>query len=152
MRMPGFVNWPNAKKREAGREPIKAKVLAASERRYSLAELAHAFVMSATAGPTTAPANVNSDLSRGLAAAHWFDSLPPDAKNACLAEMLLVPNVVALADTSDAAPPPNWRTVLAACARSGAPDAYNLCCAWAQTSSRFDPRDFDTRFRSYCHD
>jgi hypothetical protein len=152
MRLPGFTNWPNAKKRAAGREPAKAKVLAASARRYSLGELAHAFVKAPTAGTTTARANVNADLSGGLAAPPWFNTLSPDDQNACLAEMLHLPNVVALADTSDGAPAPNWRTIMAACARSGAPDAYNLCRAWAQTSPRFDPRDFDTRYRSYCHD
>ena len=152
MRMPGFVNWPNAKKRAAGREPVKAKVLAASGQRYSLVELANAFAGEKAGAPVMASTNINADLSGGLATAHWFDSLPPDAKNACLAEMLQVPNVVALADTPDGAPSPNWRTVLAACARSGAPDASALCLAWAQTSPRFNPRDFDTRYRSYCHD
>ncbi len=152
MRMPGFVNWPNAKKRATGRKPVKAKVLSASGRTYSLAELAHAFVLPATIASVVAPATLNGDLSGGRATAHWFDGLAPDDKNACLAEMLQVPDVVALADTSDGASPPNWRTVLAACARSGAPNAYALCRAWAQASSRFDPRDFDNRYRSYCHD
>jgi hypothetical protein len=80
---------------------------------------------------------------------NWFERLSPEAKDACLAKMLQVPAVIALADTCDETPSPNWRTVLAACVRSGAPDAYSLCRAWAQTSERFDPDDFDVRWRSY---
>lgn len=152
MRLPGFMNWPNAKKRAAGREPVKAKVMAGSAQRYAMAELAHAFVKTATAKPTAAPARMNADLSGGLAAAPWFNTLSADDQNACLAEMLKLPNVVALADTSDGAPAPNWRTIVAACARSGAPNAYALCRAWAQTSPRFDPHDFDARYRSFVHD
>jgi hypothetical protein len=86
-----------------------------------------------------------------LSADRWFDRLPPEDQNACLSEMLQVPVVAALADTSDSAPQPNWRTILAACARSGAPDAYSLCRSWAQTSSRFDTADFDGRWRSYAN-
>lgn len=80
---------------------------------------------------------------------HWFDRLPSGEKDACLASMLQVSAVTELADMPDNAPSPNWRTVVAACARSGAPNAYNLCRAWAATSSRFDPDDFDLRWRSY---
>lgn len=92
---------------------------------------------------------VESNLVLNSSADHWFDRLSPDDKNACLAAMLQVPAVIALADTSDSTPSPNWRTVVAACARSGAPDAYNLCRAWAATSPRFAPDDFDLRWRSY---
>lgn len=80
---------------------------------------------------------------------HWFDRLSLDNKNACLADMLRVPLVISLADTPDSSPSPNWRTVLAACARSGAPEAYNLCRVWAQSSARFDQDNFDLRWRSY---
>ncbi len=151
MRLPGLVNWPNAKKQAAGRKPIKAKVLAATGRRYAITELAHAFVRSSSR-PSTASASLNADLSSGQVVTPWFKSLTADDQNACLAEMLGLPNVLALADTSDGAPSPNWRTIMAACARSGAPDAYALCRKWAETSSRFDPSDFDTRYRSFCHD
>lgn len=94
-------------------------------------------------------ANTEGHFADDPTATHWFDRLALDDKNACLAAMLQVPAVVALADLSDDAPSPNWRTVVAACARSGAPDAYGLCRTWAQTSSRFDPDDFDSRWRSY---
>lgn len=152
MRLPGLMNWPNAKKQAVGREPIKARVLAGSERRYAMTELANAFVKTATPKQTGASASMNADLSGGLGATPWFNTLSAGDQNACLAEMLSLPNVVSLADTSDGARTPNWRTVMAACARSGAPDAYALCREWAKTSSRFDPRDFDARYRSFCHD
>jgi hypothetical protein len=108
-------------------------------------------------GPAAAPrppaiaaaADLPSNLVFGQMGDHWFDRLSPDDKNACLAAMLQVPTVIALADTPDASPSPNWRTVVAACVRSGAPDAYNLCRAWAQTSPRFDADNFDLRWNSY---
>jgi hypothetical protein len=94
-------------------------------------------------------AGLPGDLMIQPARDNWFERLSPEAKDACLAKMLQVPAVIALADTCDETPSPNWRTVLAACVRSGAPDAYSLCRAWAQTSERFDPDDFDVRWRSY---
>jgi hypothetical protein len=94
-------------------------------------------------------AELPSNLVFGPSGDNWFDRLSSDDRNACIAEMLQLPAVIALADTPDSAPSPNWRTVMAACARSGAPGAYDLCRAWAQTSRRFNPDDFDTRWRSY---
>lgn len=99
--------------------------------------------------PAAGIADLPGNLVFGQSGDHWFDRLSPDDKNACLAAMLQVPAVIALADMPDDAPSPNWRTVVAACVRSGAPDAYNLCRAWAATSPRFDPDDFDLRWRSY---
>lgn len=99
--------------------------------------------------PVTSVADLPGNLVFGQTGDHWFDRLSSDDKNACVAAMLQVPAVIALADTPDDAPSPNWRTVVAACVRSGAPDAYNLCRAWAQTSPRFDPDNFDLRWRSY---
>lgn len=96
-----------------------------------------------------AVADLPTNLVFGQTGDHWFDRLAPDDKNACLAAMLQLPAVLTLADTPDDAPSPNWRTVVAACVRSGAPDAYNLCRDWAQTSPRFDPDDFDRRWSSY---
>lgn len=97
----------------------------------------------------TGVADFPSNLVFGQTGEHWFDRLSPADKNACLIEMLRVPAVVALADTSDGDPSPNWRTIVAACARSGASDAYGACREWAQTSPRFDPDNFDLRWRSY---
>lgn len=90
-----------------------------------------------------------SNLAFASSSDNWFDRLLPDDRNACLSEILRVPAIVALADTSDSAPSPNWRTVLAACARSSAPNARDLCRAWAQSSARFDAENFDLRWRSY---
>ena len=89
------------------------------------------------------------NLVLGPTGDNWFDRLSLDDRNACLAAMLQEPAVIALADTPDDAPSPNWRTILAACVRSGAPDAYKLGRNWAQTSPRFDPDDFDLRWGSY---
>ena len=99
--------------------------------------------------PVIGVADLPSNLVFRQTGDRWFDRLSPDDKNACLAGMLQVPAVIALADTPDDAPSPNWRTVVAACVRSGAPEAYSLCRAWAQTSPRFDPENFDLRWRSY---
>lgn len=99
--------------------------------------------------PIVKNADLPSNIIFGQTGDHWFDRLREDDKSACLAELLRVPAVKALADTPDNAPSPNWRTVVAACVRSGAPDAYSLCRAWAATSPRFDPNDFDLRWRSY---
>lgn len=92
---------------------------------------------------------VENNVDIGSSADHWFDRLAPEDKNACLEEMLKTPAVVALADTDDDSPEPNWRTIMAASARSGAPNAKSLCRDWAQTSSRFEPDDFESRWRSY---
>jgi hypothetical protein len=149
MRLPGFINWPTASKQASGRSPAMARVLTAKDRRYTLPELAEAFTL-----PTSAPkpqSPLSDAVAGGLSKSHWFDQLHPEAKDACLAEMLAVPSVAALADTSDGDPAPNWRTVLAACARSGAPKAYDTCRAWAETSPRFSPQDFDARWRSYAN-
>lgn len=101
------------------------------------------------APPVIGGADFPSNLDFGPNSDNWFERLSSDDKNACLAEILRVPIVMALADTLDNAPSPNWRTVLAACARSGAPDAENLCRAWAKTSPRFGSLDFEARWRSY---
>lgn len=95
---------------------------------------------------------VGSNTKVESTADHWFERLSPEDRDACLLELLNVPAVVAFADTSDAHPEPNWRTVLAACKRSGAPHAYEQCRDWAMTSDRFNARDFETRWRSYAND
>ena len=94
---------------------------------------------------------VEGNVDVESAADHWFDRLSPEDKDACLAEMLKAPAVVALADTDDDSPEPNWRTIMAASARSGAPNAKALCRDWAQTSSRFNSADFEPRWQSYAY-
>lgn len=99
--------------------------------------------------PMSGSGDFPSNLVLGPSGDNWFERLSPENKNACLAEMLQVPAVIALADQEDNVPSPNWRTVLAACSRSGAPDAENLCRGWAKTSERYDSDDFDLRWGSY---
>lgn len=86
---------------------------------------------------------------QGPARPGWFDRLSPEDRDAALGEMLARPGIVALADLPDGAPSPNWRDVLAACARSGAPNAESLCRAWAATSRRYKAEDFESRFSSF---
>jgi hypothetical protein len=148
MRLPGFINHPTSQKRAQGREAARVVVEAALGHTYALGELAAHFAPT----PTASCSSVLDDLAGGLSGGPgWFEQLSPEDKNACLAEMLQVPAVIALADTSDGAPSPNWRTVLAACSRSGAPDAYRLTRDWAATSPRFNADDFDRRWRSYAN-
>jgi hypothetical protein len=99
--------------------------------------------------PLIGGADFPSNLRLGPSGDNWFDRLSPDDKNACLAEMLQLPAVIALADLPDEAPSPNWRTVVAACVRSGASNAEDQCRSWAQTSERYRPDNFDVRWRSY---
>jgi|GEM_PF-3285614 len=153
LRLGGYTNWPDKRKRERGRTPALVQVIGGCNLRYELEELEEAFhstlesllPVSESLGPA---ADLNSDLMNGVST-DWFDKLSPDDKDACLAKILNHPRIQALADTSDGAPQPNWRTVLAACARSGAPKAYELCKAWARTSPRFEETDFNRRWQSY---
>jgi hypothetical protein len=90
---------------------------------------------------------LNSDFGGGLGGG-WWDRLPPDKKDEALREMLSGPRIRALADTSETSPAPNWLTVLAAAARSGAPSAREITREWAKSSSRYDD-SFDARFSSF---
>lgn len=99
--------------------------------------------------PVAVEGGVSGNLVSASLSNHWFNLLSPDDKNGCLEAMLRLPAIIALADTPDDAPSPNWRTIVAACVRSGAPDAYTLCRTWAQTSARFDADNFDVRWGSY---
>lgn len=151
MRVPGFINHPNEKKRAMGRTPVRAAVEFTSGITYRLEEVVRALT---PAGVTTSESKGQSrsladDIESGLAQAPWFDRLAPTDKDACLRSILGTPGILALANTSDASPEPNWRTVLAACARSGAPSARDLAREWAATSDRFDENDFASRWNSY---
>ena len=96
------------------------------------------------------PAGLAGNLEFKSTPDYWFDRLSPMAMHACLAEMLATPDLIALADTKDSAPNPNWRTVVAACARSGAPYARSLCETWAMTSLKYRSAfDFERRWSSY---
>lgn len=147
-RMPGTTNYPDARKRARGRVSTVAKLSGGSGQAYDRETLERAFPPAASQ-PSRPVATLNAALMGGLSSGGWFDDLPPDRKDACLAAMLAIPEIAALADTSDGAPEPNWRTVLAACARSGAPNARSICRDWASASPRFNASNFDARFRSY---
>jgi hypothetical protein len=92
-------------------------------------------------------ANSNSDLAAGVSLG-WFSDLPDDRKNACLAEMLAVPDVVAVADLERG----EWLRIVMACAQSGAPDAEQLCREWSQTSARYEAGGFDRDWQSASRD
>lgn len=149
MRLPGFTNHPTPQKAARGRQAAKVVVETAPGCTYALEELAAEFTPPAAAARPSMFDALAGGLSSSPGGPGWFDRLSPADKNACLADMLRVPAVIALADTSDGDPSPNWRTVIASCARSGAPDAYALARKWAETSSRFEPNDFDSRWASY---
>lgn len=146
MRLPGFINHPTPQKAALGRQAANVMVEAASGQTHTLEELTGHFAPQ----PIAAPPLLSDALVGGITSGStWFDRLSPQDKNACLADMLRVPAVLKLADTSDGDPSPNWRTIVASCARSGAPDAYALARNWAESSSRFEPSDFDSRWASY---
>jgi hypothetical protein len=92
----------------------------------------------------------NSDLRGGMEALQlsWFGALAPADKDACLAEMLAVPDVAELADRERG----EWLRIVMACARSGAPDAEEICKAWSQTSARYDAGAFERDWQSACRD
>ena len=89
-----------------------------------------------------APAtNINQDLCSGLDSGGWWDRLPAEQKAGALREAL---------DTLDAdVPRDEWLPTVAACARSGAPGAYELCKNWSQQSARYDAAKFDAEFASF---
>lgn len=151
MRVPGFINHPTEKKRAMGRTLVRATVELASGITYSLEEIAQALAPGGATRSRNAgrPRSLADDIQNGLVQEPWFDRLPPADKDACLRSILSTPGILALADTSDASPEPNWRTVLAACARSDSPSARDLAREWAATSDRFDETDFAMRWNSY---
>jgi hypothetical protein len=134
-------------------------------RRYTLEELEQALGL--TGGGTDGSANNNandnpntggpsgSETGSDNSGAAWWHLLSPADKDAALGEILALPEVIALADTGDDDQQPNWRVVVAACARSGAPNAHEQCRDWAKQSSRYfknannNDSSFDTRFNSY---
>ena len=153
-RVPGFKNWPNAKKREAGRVPVTATVREAIGPTYSLDELYEEF------GKYAASEDLQGDALPALPAhltgfsetdntdlgtTSWND-LTPEEKNTYLAEMLQVPDVIALAGASRK----EWLTIVAACARSGAPSAKEKCRGWSKLyKKKYNEADFDRDYESF---
>ena len=92
--------------------------------------------------------DLNSELTGGMDTKP-FNDLSPDEKDACLADMLQVPDVVALAYAKRA----KWLTVVAACARSGAPSARELCQEWSKLcKEKYDESDFYRAYASFAKD
>lgn len=91
--------------------------------------------------------NLNADLMGGMQDS-WFDRLSAADKDPCLAEILQQPAIAALALTKDSDPDPNWRTVIAACRRSGAANSEELCRAWAQRGN-YTEDHFNSSWRYY---
>jgi hypothetical protein len=147
-RMPGTTNFPDARKRARGRVEVEAVLAGGSGQTVALEDLELAFP------PVPAAASQDASVeqiyhSGSAPSTGWFSQLSPERQDACLQAMLAIPAIAMLADTSDGDPEPNWRTVLAACARSGAPDARAICRRWAAQSDRFLEADFESRFSSY---
>ena len=128
--------------------------------RYSLGALESALSSAATTtqghtlvGGPASPFMTASGLPDMDAAARsglekrWFDELSDADKDGYLAEMLALPAIIALADTSRGE---GYLKVVAAAARSGAPRAFEFTMNWAKTSRRYDTDDeFDRTFRSF---
>ena len=152
-RVPGFMNWPNKKKRDAGREPVKATIREAAGLTYSLDDLFEAFGKHAAVVLPSALAHsnpdLNSDLTGGMEESRPFDALSPEDKDACLAEVLQVPEVIALAHAKRR----EWLKGVAACARSGAPGAFELCRKWSKLSEKkYAESDFYVAYASFAKD
>lgn len=88
---------------------------------------------------------VTNDLAAGIPRGSWFDDLTPVRKDECLVYLLTSPSVIAAAD----APYPEWFPVVAACARSGAPNAMEICRRWSRLSSKYEAASFDKTFNSF---
>lgn len=148
LRAPGTMN----RKEPANPRPVRLLYTGEPTPYADLHTALSAYIGSSSGAPSAPMTALSSNLVSGTGGDRWFARLSPDDQDSCIAQMLQVPSVVALADTSDSAPSPNWRTVLAACARSGAPNAKTLCREWAQTSGRFNAGDFDDRWESFARD
>jgi hypothetical protein len=92
---------------------------------------------------TVAAVAGNTDLTAGVTS-DWFSWLTPVQKDACLTYMLDALDGVADASHDE------WIKYVAACARSGAPHARDICRHWSQRSPRkYDPAVFDAKFDSF---
>lgn len=92
--------------------------------------------------PARALAANNDDLKAGIRG-QWFDYLTGEQKDDCLRDIL--GQLRHLADAGRE----TWRDIVAACARSGAPNAFAICREWSATSPKYDPVQFVRDFRSF---
>ena len=90
--------------------------------------------------------DLNSELSGGMEESKPWDALSPEDKDACLAEMLQVPDVIAVAYAKR----DPWLKIVTACARSGAPHAYEYCQEWSKLDkAQYNESDFDRDYESF---
>jgi hypothetical protein len=170
LRLPGTINWPGVKKREAGRVPVLAHVLVADGPRHTLEGVENAIAAAPIvqkperAKPAT-KASGNIVLHPSVAALAgqakaavfadetapdwlpeprgWFDALALARKDAALAAMLQACQAVASGGRAE------WLRVMMAAKASGAPGAEALARAWSQTcAEKYDAEEFDRDWRS----
>ena len=84
----------------------------------------------------------NSDLSGGMDTKPW-DTLSPADKDKYLAEMLEVPVVVARS-LGEARDP--WFKIVGACAKSGAPNAKEICRTYSKRGKTYNEKAFEEAY------
>jgi putative DNA primase/helicase len=158
-RLPGTMNWPDEKKRARGREKAEATIWEEIGPTYSLDELFGAFGQHAGAGEPAPQESINGGVPAALAhfdpaensglasgAVGPWDALPPEDKDKYLAGMLQVPDVIAIAHGGRG----EWKDIIAAIARSGAPNAYELGREWSKLDKKqFNEEKFHSTYQSY---
>jgi len=89
--------------------------------------------------------DLNSALSGGMEAFRWFDLLPPEDKGSCLAEGAATESFIKRAD-GEYNP---WLNIVMAFARSGAPNAREICRKWSQASKKYVAGEFEEKFDEF---
>lgn len=84
---------------------------------------------------------INADLSVNLPRDNWWNQLSPEQKDIGLEKLLSVLNPDVTREY--------WLPIVAACARSGAPNALEICREWSKRSGRYSARNFDAEFKSF---
>ncbi len=172
LRLPYTTNYPNARKRAAGRVPCPSGlVITGGGPRYTMDELEAALPPSVDAPKVAAlggaaviplfpgkapavsavarPSTLNAAAKASLPERHGFGGLPTDQQNACVRASAAMPEIIATADREK---PNGYLDMLfgfADAERLGATEAKEIARQWAQTSSRYDAADFERDWRSF---